>query len=333
MSSIAISVTTTATTEAPKKPTTAEDIFNKAKNLLKTMSKIQFAYGIVGAVAFLFAVLYLVLYCFNKKRLTLPSENEYYEGIKSNEGCFKGTVLFMLFIFFICYVGLEVAYSGLVTTFAVRFNHWPKEQGAVVVAIFWGSVAVGRGFSIFFSRCCGATLMLAVDLCLMVFGGLVLSVGIYFLTKLLWLGALILGLGMSSVLPSVIAWTENYFTSTGKATAVFVMGSVVGEMFMPILTTYLFTVQDEMVLMRMALALSAILLVLFLVMSCYAVKNGQTFSVRDRNGFLPLQAEDERDENMEMDLIEFDASQTRKRKSKRKADAEYKSLISDLEED
>ena len=302
-------------------------------SLVKTISKIQFVYAIIGTTVFVFGFVYLVLYCRNKKRLTVPAGGEYYDGIKRNGGCFKGTILFMLFIFFICYVGLEVSYGGLVTTFAVRFNHWPKEQGAVVVAIFWGSVAVGRGISIFISRCCGPTCMLAIDLCLMVLGGLILSVGIYFLNKLLWLGSFILGLGMSSVFPGIISWTENCFSTTGKATAVFVMGSVVGEMFIPILTTYLFTVQDEMVLMRLALALSAILLVLFIVMSCYAAKKGQTYSLRDRNGFLPLQVEDERDENMEMDLVEFDAAQARRRKLKQTADAEYKMLISDLEED
>lgn len=329
-----VSSTAVMSTETPKKPTTAEDIFNKAISLVKTISKIQFVYAIIGTVSFVSSVVFLILYCRNRKRLTLNGGNDYYEGIKSNGCCFKGTVLFMLFLFFICYIGLEAAYGGLVTTFAVRFNHWPKEQGAIVTAIFWGSVAAGRGISIFIARCCRPTALLAVDLSLMVLGGLVLSVGTYFKARLLWLGSLILGLGMSSVLPGIISWTESYFSTAGKATAVYVMGSVLGEMFTPILTTYLFTVQDEMVLMRLALALSAILLVLFIVMSCYAAKKGETYTVRDRNGFLPLQAEDnDNDENVEMDLMDFDLPKSRQRKSKRTGDSEYKTLISDLEED
>lgn len=329
-----VSSTAVMTTEAPKKPTTAEDIFNKAISLVKTISKIQFVYAIIGTVAFIMSIVFLILYCRNKKRLTLSSGEDYYEGVKSNGGCFKGTVLFMIFIFFLCYTGLEVAFSGLVTTFTVRFNHWPKEQGAIVTAIFWGSVGAGRGISIFIARCCRPTIMLAVDLCLMVLGGLVLSVGTYFYAKLLWLGSFILGLGMSSVMPGIISWTESYFSTAGKATAVFVVGSVLGEMFIPILTTYLFTLQDEMVLMRLALAMSAIMLILFIVMGCYAAKNGETYTVRDRNGFLPLQAEDnDNDENVEMDLMDFEPAKTRRRKTKQSGDTEYKTLISDLEED
>ena len=328
------SSTAVMTTEAPKKPTTAEDIFNKAISLVKTISKIQFVYAIIGTVALIMSVVFLILYCRNKKRLTLTGGDDYYEGVKSNGGCFKGTVLFMMFLFFICYMGLEVAFSGLVTTFTVRFNHWPKEQGAIATAIFWGSVGAGRGISIFIARCCRPTIMLAIDLCLMVLGGLVLSVGTYFYTKLLWLGSFILGLGMSSVMPGIISWTESYFSTAGKATAVFVVGSVLGEMFIPILTTYLFTLQDEMVLMRLALAMSAIMLILFIVMGCYAAKNGETYMVRDRNGFLPLQAEDnDNDENVEMDLMDFEPAKSRRRKTKQRSDTEYKTLISDLEED
>ena len=328
------SPTAEITTKVPKKPTTAEDIFNNVIGLVKTISKIQFVYAIIGTVVFVSSVIFLIFYCRNKKRLTFAKGDDYYEGVKGNTGCFKVSVLFMLFLFFICYVGLEVAFGGFVTYFSVGFNHWPKEQGAIVTAIFWGAVAVGRGFSIFISRCCRPTVMLSADLCLMVFAGLVLSIGTYFLKKLLWLGTLILGLGMSSVLPGIISWTETYFPTTGKSTAVFVMGSTLGEMFLPIMTSYLFTIQDEMVLMRLTLALGAILLVLFIVMSCYAAHNGETYTLRDRNGFLPLQAEDNNDENVEMDLMDIDTPQKR-RKHRRKEQEELEVLIplSDLEED
>ena len=330
------SSTIEVTTEAPKKPTTAEDILNNVIGLVKTISKIQFVYAIIGTVAFLSAVIFLICYCRNKKRLSFAKGDNYDEGVKRNSGCFKASVLLMLFLFFICYVGLEVAFSGLVTYFTVGFNHWPKEQGAAVTAIFWGAIAVGRGFSIFISRCCRPTAMLSVDLCLMVFASLVLSIATYFKMELLWLGTLILGLGMSSVLPGIISWTETYFSTAGITTVIIVMGSTIGEMFLPIMTSYLFTIQDEMVLMRLTLALSAILLVLFIVMSCYGSRNGETYTLRDRNGFLPLQVEDndDDDENVEMDLMDIDTPQKR-RKHRRKEQEETEVLIplSDLEED
>jgi hypothetical protein len=62
--------------------------------------------------------------------------------------------LILSFFFFLCYVGMETTFGGLIMTFAVEYAHWTKPQGAIVTAIFWGSLAVGRGFAIFVSNCC-----------------------------------------------------------------------------------------------------------------------------------------------------------------------------------
>ncbi|XP_053384560.1 uncharacterized protein LOC123537019 [Mercenaria mercenaria] len=323
-----------STTEVSMKPESTVDSFlNNAIHAVKNISKIQFAYLITGLALFLIAILFLVLYCKDKRRLTPGRDFEELERFRSPVTSAKAVLIVLLGVFFFCYMGLEVTFGALVTTFAVDFNKWPKEQGAMAAAIFWGSLATGRGLSIFLSKCCGPRVMLIIDLIFMIIGGLVLSIGIHVYDKLLWLGTLILGLGMSSAFPAGISWAENYFHLTGKSTAVFVIGSALGQMIVPVVTGYLYENLGAIVLMYSSLVLSILSLVIFILMQCVAVGRGITLKVQERNGFLPL--EDDDDENLEMDdLIHFDKSQARSRHDKRGGgNAEYHTLISDLDDD
>lgn len=325
-----------STTEVSHKPESAIDsLLNNAIHAVQNISKIQFAYLIIGLALFLISVIFLVLYCKDKRRLTTDRDLDELERFKTGVTCEKATLISLLGLFFFCYMGLEVTFGALVTTFAVDFNKWPKEQGAMAAAIFWGSLATGRGLSIFLARCCGPTIMLIFDLIFMVIGGLVLSIGVHFYDKLLWLGTLILGLGMSSAFPAGISWAEKYFHLTGKSTAVFVVGSAVGQMVIPVVTGYFYEHLGAIVLMYSSLILSLITLVIFILMQCVVIKKRANLTVQERNGFLPLEDDDDAEENLEMDdLVHFDKSQTRMRRDKRGGgSAEYHTLISDLEDD
>ena len=62
------------------------------------------------------------------------------------------------------------------------------------------------------------------------------------LQLMLWFCTAMLGVGLASIFPTGITWAERYMHITGKATAVFVVGSALGEMAMPALTGFLFQV-------------------------------------------------------------------------------------------
>lgn len=322
-------------TEIALKPgTTVDSFLHHAIAAVKNISRIQIAYGIIGLLLFLIAIVFLVLYCRDKGRISVSADFDELERYRSVDSCTKSALIILLGFFFFSYMGLEVTFGALVTTFTVEYNHWPKEQGAVVAAIFWGSLATGRGLSIFISRCCGPTFMLAFDLVFMIVGGLVLAIGVPYFDKLLWLGTLILGLGMSSAFPAGITWAETKFHLTGKSTAVFVIGSAIGQMGIPVLSGYLYEKYGAMFLMYITVALTVVTLLIFIIMQCVAFRNGSTLKVNARNGFLPLE-EDEDDDTMEMgDLVHFDKSQTRTLRDRRSGgDAKYHTLISDLEDD
>lgn len=207
--------------------------------------------------------------------------------------CFRVSVLALLFCFFLLYVGMEVTFGGLVTTFAVDSSlHWSRPQGATLAALFWGSIAVGRGMGIFIARCFKPPCMLVTDLVLMIGGAVLLSFGIQASPYVLWVGTVVLGLGMSSVFPTAVSWADCYYPLTGRAAAVFIAGSGVGEMLIPVGTGYLFEKVDNMLLMYVVLGLAGCLALVFTALQCIASRSPAPTSV-SKLGFMPLQSEEE----------------------------------------
>ena len=110
---------------------------------------------------------------------------------------------------------------------------------------------------------------------------------------------MIIGFGMSSIFPTGISWADHYFPLTGKATAVFVVGSALGEMTIPVLTGYLYENKDKMFLMYMMVAVGLFCAVLYIIMQCIASHKQTKSASVAKNGFLRL----DDDDNIPMDSL------------------------------
>lgn len=282
-------------TEHPHKPVkTMGDIVKSTLEALKHMSTIQFAYLIIAVILLLSSILFIALYCWEKRESVLTSlgTDEDRGEITESQG-FRFQMLILLFIFYFMYVGMEVTYGGFVMTFAVQAISWSKDRGTIVTAIFWGAMAAGRGIAIFVARCCRPSVMLIIHLVMTLVAAMILSFGVSHYHYLLWVGTLLLGLGLSAIFPTGLSWAERYMKLTGKATAVMVVGSALGEMCVPVITGYFFTQINLMSLMYIILALSTVASILFVIMQNLASNRGDRYSV---SKFLQL----DEGESMEM---------------------------------
>ncbi|OWF50543.1 sodium-dependent glucose transporter 1-like [Mizuhopecten yessoensis] len=317
--------TVTMETSTAVKPQTVGDMFNTMVQSVKNMSKIQFSYTIIAALLLVNAVIFLILFCYDKKKgdLDLIAQREKEDYVQNT--CVRLVILLVMFLFFLSYIGMETTYGGLIMTFTVEYMDWNKNQGAIVTAIFWGSLAAGRGFSIFIAGCCKPHCMLIIDLFLVIGGATMLSFFVQKYSFILWLGTLFLGLGMSSIFPTGLAWTEQYFRMTGKSTAVLVTGSALGQMIIPVATGYTFEKINKMYLMYVVLILSVFCTVLFIVMQLLASKCSK-MSV-SQNGFMPLRSED----SIELDGMSYGTTEesTRRRLLPSYNDVEYDQLPQD----
>lgn len=199
------------------------------------------AYLIIGAMLLVNGFLFCGLYCYDRYKTDLSVYEDSYQGQdRFGNPCKRYMIMSMMFLFFLAYIGMETTFGGLLMTFTVNFMGWTKDKGAIVTAIFWGSLAAGRGFSIFIANCFRPTCMLAVDISLMLIGSVLLSFGISYYSSILWIGTLTLGFGMSSMFPTAVSWVDQHFKMTGKSTAVLVMGSAMGQMVVPVTTGYFY---------------------------------------------------------------------------------------------
>lgn len=295
------------------------------------MSRVQMAYLIIGAMLLVNGFLFCSLYCYDRYKSDISVYEDTDAGHdKFGNPCKRYVIMSMMFLFFLAYIGMETTFGGLLMTFTVNFKGWTKDKGAIVTAIFWGSLAAGRGFSIFIANCFRPTCMLAIDLCLMLIGSALLSFGISYYDAVLWIGTLTLGFGMSSMFPTAISWIDQYFKMTGKSTAVLVMGSAMGQMIVPVTTGYFYEYYLKMSLMYSCLALSILLSVLFVIMQFIASRDNDLSTHVDTEGFTRLRGE----ENLEMDDVSYGTTANGKRRFMPTfSDTEYNQLLQDEDEE
>ncbi|XP_071850763.1 uncharacterized protein [Apostichopus japonicus] len=152
-------------------------------------------------------------------------------GKSKERSDFEIKILFLLFLFYLIYVGAEVSFGGYISEFyAATFQAC---HGSLAAAWFWGTFAFGRGAAIFIATLATPWTMLVSDLV----GGVVSTAILVFFPSskaAFWLGTGLLGLSMASLFPAGIAWLESYVDVSGKVASVLVTGGVLGEMVIPL---------------------------------------------------------------------------------------------------
>ncbi|GFN98763.1 sodium-dependent glucose transporter 1 [Plakobranchus ocellatus] len=296
--------------------TTGQDTLQFFFETVRNMSKIQFAYLVIGLLLAANTFIFFSLYCKDRAAqlsgpLTTPlSHEDLTRPPKSN--CFVFIFLGMLFLFFFTYVGMEVTYGGLLPTFALDFPGVINSpaQGATLVALFWGSLAGGRGVAIFLAHWFKPPCMMVFDLSLTLAGAIVLVAGISANPKLLWVGTVTLGLGMSSLFPTAMSWAHCYYPLSGRAAAVFVAGCGVGEMTVPAITGQLYHNVSHMALMYVILGLASFLVLLFIVLQVLAFYSSKGYgnkfggAPRSHSGFIRLESSEDMADALDMGLVE-----------------------------
>ncbi|KAM4588347.1 major facilitator superfamily domain-containing protein 4A [Odontesthes bonariensis] len=131
--------------------------------------------------------------------------------------------------------GIIGSYAGFVYTYAVLppllMGH--KAAGCLD-SIFWASITVGRLAFIYFSYRYAAPLLLTISLVGVIVVQFLLLI-FYTSRVFLVVGTCVLGLCISSVFPSMLAFTEDMFDYKGCATTVLVTSASSGEMMLQLL--------------------------------------------------------------------------------------------------
>ncbi|MBN3312438.1 MFD4A protein, partial [Atractosteus spatula] len=139
-----------------------------------------------------------------------------------------GMVLFMT-------DGIVGAYSGFVYTYAVAPPmNLPHKTAGYLASVFWAAITVGRLVSIPLSYRFQPVRLLLLNLAGVIITVLLLL--IFFTSSIfLFIGTCLLGLFLSSIFPSMLAYTEDILDYKGCATTVLVTSAGMGEMVLQVL--------------------------------------------------------------------------------------------------
>ncbi|XP_029430146.1 major facilitator superfamily domain-containing protein 4A [Rhinatrema bivittatum] len=126
--------------------------------------------------------------------------------------------------------GIVGEYAGFVYTYAVEkplsIEH---KKAGYLPSLFWASITLGRLLSVPLSYWMKATTMIFINLSGVLLTFLLLLLTSYS-TVFLFVGTALLGLFLSSIFPSMLAYTEDVLNYKGCATTVLVTGAGIGEM-------------------------------------------------------------------------------------------------------
>ncbi|XP_054883547.1 major facilitator superfamily domain-containing protein 4A [Poeciliopsis prolifica] len=131
--------------------------------------------------------------------------------------------------------GIIGCYAGFVYTYAVSPPLLMGHKAAGYLdSVFWASITIGRLCFVYFSYRYAAPALLSVSLVGVILVQVLLLI-FYSSRVFLFMACCVLGLCISSVFPSMLAFTEDVLDYKGSATIVLVTSASTGEMLLQLL--------------------------------------------------------------------------------------------------
>jgi MFS transporter, FHS family, Na+ dependent glucose transporter 1 len=179
------------------------------------------------------------------------------------------SVVVLVALFLLLYVGAEVAFGGWIYTYAAALGLATATSAATLTSAYWGALTVGRLAGIPIAARFRPRTILLADL-----AGCLLSVGLILALPssrtALWAGTMAVGAAMASIFPAAITFAGNRVRITGRITGWFLIGSSIGSMTVPWLIGQLFEPVGPHVTMWAVLATLTADLAVLLVLLVYS---------------------------------------------------------------
>jgi FHS family Na+ dependent glucose MFS transporter 1 len=174
-------------------------------------------------------------------------------------------LVFLISLFMFLHVGAELSFGGWIYSYAIKRELTSVTQAAYLTSAYWGAITGGRLISVFISMKLKSRTMLVVYLY-----GCILAVILLLLGRnsvmLTGIGTILLGISISTLIPSTFTFAKENMDITGKVTSWLVIGLGAGNMFFPWFIGQLFEPVGEIMLpvINLITFLAALLLILII---------------------------------------------------------------------
>lgn len=166
-------------------------------------------------------------------------------------------LFYIIFLFFLFYVGLEVGFGNWIYTYSTRTNLSSAAGAAYLTSAFWGAFTVGRLLGIGVSSRLRPQVILLADM-----AGSLVSFAVLLLwpdsSTALWAGTIMLGLSIASVFATAMAYSEKRLSLNGILIGWILVGGGIGGMAIPWLIGQLFERLSPRITMPVLLATTVI---------------------------------------------------------------------------
>jgi fucose permease len=155
-------------------------------------------------------------------------------------------LLLLMSTFLLLYVGAEIGFAGWIYTYAVEFRLSGPGAAAYLASFFWGALTVGRVLTVPAAVRCPATAMLITSVAASIGSVLIILLQPKSYAFLI-VGTVGLGLSMAPIFPSALSFARSRMNLTGRITGVFILGSSLGSMIIPLIIGQVFTAAGQRV--------------------------------------------------------------------------------------
>lgn len=148
-------------------------------------------------------------------------------------------VILLTSIFLCFYVGAEASTGTLIYTYVIKTGIGNETDAYLMTFVFWAALAVGRLLAIPLSTRLSGMTMLVINLIGCLLSPIIILI---FPNNIipLWVGISLYGIAMASSFPTAFVVAETMMEITGSAASLFVIGSGLGEVVIPIVVSALF---------------------------------------------------------------------------------------------
>ncbi len=195
---------------------------------LQLTSGIQWGYWGLG----LFSILILVQFIgLQEPGLTIPPKISVQKDQKTSTAK-PNSIVWVIALFFFAFVGVEVGYGDWLAAYSIKSGLVNENTAIILTSVYWGAFTFSRLISIPLASRIEPRKILLMDIV-----GAVIGLGLVFLfpqrTEILWIGTTILGFSVASMFPTMLTFSENLMSMTGKVTSIFFISGSVGSIFLP----------------------------------------------------------------------------------------------------
>lgn len=228
-------------------------------------------YSILGSLFVLCSLSNLMMWLVSPETAVHESRSEEEDDVgkekeKTNLMDWRMILLAVLFILFnFGYYGLEIVYGSYLMSFAVDCElKLSKQTGADLTTLFWATATLPTIAAAVLVKWTGDEVLMVISLIVTIIGNVIL---VPFGDKsevCLWVGVVVVGIGMSSILGLIFSLVEEEIGLSARMSTLLIISCQVGEFVFPMIVSF-FIEDNPSVFLWTSLSCTLYTCVLFLM--------------------------------------------------------------------